>query len=1567
MDYSKYGFHDKEEYIYKSGRGLSRRVIEELSAMKGEPEWMRERRLRAYDIFLKKPVPTWGADLSDLNFDDIHYYVRADDKASKSWDDVPETIRNTFERLGIPEAERKFLAGVGAQYECLSGDAGVYTDRGVIAIQSVQPGDTVFSLDEETNRLIPSPVKATAYKGEREVFEIRVGRRILKATVNHPFLVLNYHRAEGHQRGRYSRSWKYLHELKAGDLVAVAKLLPDVGQAHTLVQPAIKTNVVGRNQSVEYPLDITGRYNQVTLPQQTSEDLMWWFGLYIGDGFIHHQRGADKARVEFAVPETDKGLREQLAEVTQRLFKLPSTNGDPNRMTVNSTIVARYLEANGFAGKAHDKQIPGWVASLPQSQILAFLGGYVDADGYVRDGTKNHDVVLTSGNRQLLQGVQELAALCGLPTAGPFQFESKHPYDKNRTIIGYRLQMAGDFERLGCRSQQRLSRLGKRKYHHDYSSAGGTTFRTHTNEFLGFARIDAITPAGVAPVYDIEVDGPHNFVAEGLIVHNSEVVYHNLQKVWEDKGVIFVDTDTAVRKYPDLVKQYFGTVIPAGDNKFAALNTAVWSGGSFIYVPEGVSVDIPLQAYFRINAKAVGQFERTLIIVEKGAFVHYVEGCFLAGAMVRTRTGEKPIEEIEKGDVVLTHKGRYREVYRTMKRPYRGTIYHIRYFGDSGRELHVTKEHPLQVVQRERVHNRNRKFVPQWLAAAQVRPGDYLAIPVPQVETLLETSRTISVPIGRGRHAPVIKRMTLPIEPDFCRLLGYYHAEGHVDQEHYLTFSFNASEADFLDDVRALIGRYFGKAPIENSPRLNGQSLVLCSTEVARVFAREFGSTVHDKSVPEYVRNAPMESLAEWVRGLWRGDGSYDERKNIFRFNTVSPVLAYAFRDALLKLGVAASINRQERQSPRQPMYTVVISSPWNSRFGEIVGRHAPNGQQSGSPFYLDGQYMYVPIRSIETEEVDSLVYNFSVLEDESYVCEGVVSHNCTAPIYDENSLHSAVVEIIVRPGGRARYTTIQNWSTNVYNLVTKRAVAYDEAKVEWIDGNIGCVTGDTAVLLNNNVKPIREIEPGDVVYSLDANVQLVKNPVVAKKYSGKQMVFRLQTMNFREIRATANHPFLALSRQGTQLSLVWKRLDQLTTSDLVAISGDLPDHGVERRFEPIPTRGIKPIILPESSTEDLLWLLGLYLGDGYLDKNRVYFAVPPRDAAHARLLNLLTSLFQVEYEIKGSVVRINSVQLRDWLLYLGLGGNAHEKRVPAWIYTVPKAQRLAFIEGYIAADGYKREGHSNMSITSVNRPLLEDVKSLAIACGLDPRKISRWTRREKKPLGKEEKEYTHYFLYFGDHRYEQPVYFSRVTTIEPLGIEDTWDIEIANSHNFVANGFIVHNSKITMKYPAIYLMGPGAKGETVSIAYAGQGQHQDAGAKMVHVAPYTTSTIVSKSISRGGGRTTYRGLAKVARGAHDSTVSVRCDALLLDELSRSDTIPYIEVDEERVSLAHEATVGKIGEDQLFYLMSRGIKEQEAMSMIVMGFIEPFTRELPMEYAVELNRLIQLEMAGSVG
>ncbi|MCA1823718.1 MAG: Fe-S cluster assembly protein SufB [Frankia sp.] len=730
---------------------------------------------------------------------------------------------------------------MAAQYECLAQDTRVWTaNRGCLPIKEIQPGDLVFSLDEETGRFITAPVKAAAETGVKQTYEIKVAGRTIRATDNHPFLTLTDERKEGRVRARFARRWKTVAELQPGDLVAVPRGLPDFGES--IVLPSIQL----------------GRRGAAIPPIETNRDLLWLLGFFIGDGSL--QDSGRTYRVQFAVPASDTQVRAEVARVVHDQFGLDTHAPDELRLVVNSRALVDWFQWIGLAGGAHSKRVPDWVFELPLEQRLSFLGGWVDADGYVRPDVSG-SVVLTSVNLPLIGQAAELAQLCGLRPAGPWTWQQPYAHDPSRIMTGHRLGISGDFERLDCRNPKRRTRFGRRRYAQSSTSARGTTFRSHTTEHLGFARVRSITPYAVEPVWDVAVDGPHNFIAEGVVVHNSEVVYHKIREDLEALGVLFLDTDTGLREHEDIFKEYFGSVIPAGDNKFAALNTAVWSGGSFIYVPPGVKVDIPLQAYFRINTENMGQFERTLIICDEGSSVHYVEGC--------------------------------------------------------------------------------------------------------------------------------------------------------------------------------------------------------------------------------------------------------------------------------------------------------------------------------------------------------------------------------TAPVYSSDSLHSAVVEIIVKKNAHCRYTTIQNWSNNVYNLVTKRTAVQAGGRMEWIDSNIG--------------------------------------------------------------------------------------------------------------------------------------------------------------------------------------------------------------------------------------------------------------------------------------------------------------------------------------------------SRVTMKYPACYLLGEHAYGETLSVAFAGEGQHQDAGAKMVHAAPNTSSQIISKSIARNGGRTSYRGLVQVQEGATGSKASVKCDALLVDAISRSDTYPYVDVREDDASIGHEATVSKIGADQLFYLMSRGLTEDEAMAMIVRGFAEPIARELPMEYALELNRLIELQMEGAVG
>jgi Fe-S cluster assembly scaffold protein SufB/intein/homing endonuclease len=732
-------------------------------------------------------------------------------------------------------------------------------------------------------------------------------------------------------------------------------------------------------------------------------------------------------------------------------------------------------------------------------------------------------------------------------------------------------------------------------------------------------------------------EAERKFLAGVGAQYESEVVYHQVREDLEKQGVIFLDMDSGLREHPDIVREHWATVIPPNDNKLAALNSAVWSGGSFVYVPKGVKVEMPLQAYFRINTENMGQFERTLIIAEEGSDVHYIEGC--------------------------------------------------------------------------------------------------------------------------------------------------------------------------------------------------------------------------------------------------------------------------------------------------------------------------------------------------------------------------------TAPVYSTDSLHSAVVEIVAKPGSRIRYTTVQNWSQNVYNLVTKRAVAHEKATMEWVDCNLGCLVGDSMVFTpDRGPVPIALIREGDWVIGTDLDtMKPVPRQVTATRDNGVRPTFRVTTENFRQLEATGNHPLLVLDRVGggAAYNVRWRRLDSIGVGDYVAISKGMGDLGSARflgdyRY-PSEVRGKrsrpKPIELPLETSEELMWLLGVLLGDGNVERadgrpRRVLFAVPPQDRARARLERTLKDLFGVEGAQKGPVsLAVNSSVLADFLLWLGMWGVSKTKRIPGWVFTLPTNQKLAFIEGYLDSDGHvrnagklKRTGEEGGQIawSSANRALLEDLKLLLIDCGLEPRKISEHTFTKKLPLGREEKTYTNYFLAMNLRRNldvirrnveppEPVVQFVRVASIDELQDQRTYDIEVDGVENFTANGIVVHNSKLTMKYPSIYLLGPEAHGEILSIAFAGAGQHQDAGGKIIHAAPRTSSSVFSKSISKDGGRATYRGLLEVADGATESRSKVVCDALLLDEDSRSDTYPTIRIGENDADVGHEATVSKIGDEQLFYLQSHGLDEEEASKMIVNGFIEPVTKELPMEYAVELNRLIELQMEGSIG
>ncbi len=709
--------------------------------------------------------------------------------------------------------------------------------------------------------------------------------------------------------------------------------------------------------------------------------------------------------------------------------------------------------------------------------------------------------------------------------------------------------------------------------------------------------------------------------------YDSEVIYGSLRKSLSDKGVVFLGMDEGLKQYPDLVKEYFGKVISMGDNKLAALNTAAWSGGSFIYVPKGVDVGLPLQTYFRINSENAGQFERTLIILDEGSNLHYIEGC--------------------------------------------------------------------------------------------------------------------------------------------------------------------------------------------------------------------------------------------------------------------------------------------------------------------------------------------------------------------------------SAPSYSSGSLHAAVVEIFVKKGAKMQYTTVQNWYKNVYNLVTKRAWVEEDGLMRWIDGNLGCITGDSLVSTPIGYQRIDEMRKGDELYTFDIDsLEFKKSRVVEWKKTGVKKVYKLQTDDYREIKVTDNHPFLRLEKRegSTVYEMKWSRLDELKKSDFIAIQSNLPDEGkpaeinfsMNGRLMNVPNTNKK-------TDEDLMWFLGAYLGDGCMEVDRatgrgrrVNMAVPIDDKAHPKLIEVLTRMGLKYTHTKNNVtVRINSTYLAELFRYLGFTGFAKTKSIPEWVYSLPISQKLAFIEGYMDTDGHVRKKkmkdgrqYGQIVFASANEKLLEQMKLLMIMCGLEPKKITSYVKDRKLYKGRL-KEYKSCYMSMNlnqnldiirSKKVDKPaVRFVRIRQIEEMGREAVYDIEVVGSHNFVANGVLVHNSRLTMKYPSCILAGRKARGEILSIAWAGADQHQDTGAKMIHLAPETTSQILSKSISKGGGRATYRGLVQINKGAKGARSKVVCDALILDSKSRSDTYPTNKIMENESTLEHEAVVSRISEEQLFYLMSRGISEHEAEGMIVNGFLEPVMREVPFEYVIEMNRLVNLEMEGSVG
>jgi len=699
---------------------------------------------------------------------------------------------------------------------------------------------------------------------------------------------------------------------------------------------------------------------------------------------------------------------------------------------------------------------------------------------------------------------------------------------------------------------------------------------------------------------------------------DSEVVYRSMLDEVRAQGVIFASMDTAIREYP-WVQDYFMKAIPAEDNKFAALHGAVWSGGTFIWIPAGVEVAVPLQAYYRMQTEAVGQFEHTLIVAEPGSSVHYIEGCLPAGEQVSVGDRWVNIESLKPGDSVATETGRLAQVQAVMMRPYRGELVEVKPISPYN-AFRLTPEHPVLAVRREDVV-RARSPRRNWLPEVDSRK--------------LTRAKPAYLPVGALRGGDFVvfpKIQAQGFNPDFSydqlRLLGYYLAKGaafvHAAlNQPVVAFSLGERETSGIEEVKALIQAVEGEAPqVVREPDRHAITISACSRELMAFCLEHAGEGATTKRLSAEVMALPPTQLAPLLDAYFRGDGNtcWRGKSETRRVSTASETLARQTQELLARTGVYASVQVrgggedtiQGQRIRRKEQFTIVWTH--GKRMGEVRDV---------------ADYFLVPIKGIRRIPYDGFVFNLDVEEPNTYLVRGFAAHNCSAPRYARAALHSGMVEIFAKEGARVRFTTVQNWSKNVYNLNNKRALAYTGAAVDWVSGSLG--------------------------------------------------------------------------------------------------------------------------------------------------------------------------------------------------------------------------------------------------------------------------------------------------------------------------------------------------SKVTMLYPTTVLLGPGASTENLAFTFSQDGMWLDSGARSLHRAPDTTSRLISRSVVQGSGKSVFRGTVHVYPLARGAKAHVECSTLLLTPDAKTETIPILNAETDDVELGHEATVGRVSQDQLFYLMSRGLSEAQAMSLIVNGFVSPILKEIPLEYAVELRGLLEMSFEKAVG
>jgi len=499
-------------------------------------------------------------------------------------------------------------------------------------------------------------------------------------------------------------------------------------------------------------------------------------------------------------------------------------------------------------------------------------------------------------------------------------------------------------------------------------------------------------------------------------------------------GVMFCPFSEAVRAHPELIERYLGSVVPYTDNFFATLNSAVFSDGSFVYVPKGVRCPMELSTYFRINAAKTGQFERTLIIADDGAYVSYLEGCLPAWEEVSCGDEMRCVRDVALHDVVLNDRGEEAAVAKIMRRRYRGDMIEITPRSAANR-FHVTPEHPVLAIRRERVAKCDRgrgrcdinpKLLddaePEFVPAAELVPGDLLVFPINKVE---RDDRSLS--------------------DDFLRLLGFYIAAGCVTECNgcqAAEWCLGDHEAEMADEIATLIERCSGKRACRfHDKKRHGSHLVVYSAELCAALEKHGGKYAHGKRFSKAVMDLPPRRQRLATDAYYRGDGRIGRCGPVsaMRCATVARTLAFQLQEMLARRGIFVDIGirkacdermKDGRVMRHSTQYVLYYSE--RSRGRRAIRRH---------------DYFLVPVWVIERQPYDGFVYNLETAgEPHSYLVKGFAVHNCTAPQRDENQLHAAVVELVALDDAHIKYSTVQNWYPGdpegvggIYNFVTKR------------------------------------------------------------------------------------------------------------------------------------------------------------------------------------------------------------------------------------------------------------------------------------------------------------------------------------------------------------------------------------------------------------------------------------------------------------------------------------------------------------------------------------------------